>query len=165
MAFAFPWLVTLPLDFRKRQTSETPMGHSMRSSPLDMIKAYSRILLRKMGFIALGWVVVYFVSQPMRYVPKDGGVNFSTLVGLVLGGFAGLVAGWYLATDAVEDSNMHGVMLWVILVLASVIPMVVVEGILRLILRWPMEFGGYMVFASAVLMALAAAVWHASSQE
>lgn len=60
---------------------------------------------------------------------------------------------------------MHGIALWVILVAAAVLPMWVTEGVLRLILRWPMNFGGFMVLTAGNLMALAAAVWHASSQE
>lgn len=134
-------------------------------SPADLLKQYSRILLRKMGLLAVGWIVVYFVSQPMRYVPTDGGVNISTLFGLLLGGFAGLVMGWYMATDAVEDSNLHGIGLWILLVAASVAPILIVESIFYLILRWPVNFGGYMVGVSAALMALSAAVWHATSQE
>jgi hypothetical protein len=125
---------------------------------------YVLILARKMGFVALGWVVVYFISQPMRAVPKDG-VNFLTLFGLLVGGFGGLVAGWYLATDAVEDSGWSGFILWAILIAGAVIPMLVVEGLFHWITGWPLNFGGYMILVAAGLMALASAVWHGSSQE
>jgi hypothetical protein len=118
-----------------------------------------------MAYVALAWLVVYFISQPMRKVPTDGGVNILTLFGLILGSFAGLVAGWYVATDAVEDSSLYGIVLWVILVAASVGPMWGVEGVLHVITRWNMNFGGFMTLMAASLMALAAAVWHASSQE
>lgn len=130
-----------------------------------MSKQYAIILCRKMAYIALAWVVIYFLSQPMRKVPTDGGVNILTLFGLVLGGFVGLVAGWYVATDAVEDSSLYGIVLWVILVAGAVGPMWVVEGLMHVITRWPMNFGGFMIMMAANLMALAAAVWHASSQE
>jgi hypothetical protein len=131
----------------------------------QLLEKYAFILARKMGFVALGWVVVYFVSQPMRWVPTNGGVNVLTLFGLLVGGFGGLVAGWYLATDAVQDSGMSGLALWVILVGGAVIPMLVVEGVLHWITAWPLNFGGYMMLMAAGLMAMASAVWHATAQE
>lgn len=134
-------------------------------SPAELFTSYAKILGRKMLFVALGWAVVYFVTQPMRTVPTDGGVNVLTLFGPVIGGLAGLVAGWYVATDSVEDSSMHGLVLWVILVAGAVVPMWVTEAVFWLILHWPMNFGGWMIIMAGILMALAAAVWHASSQE
>jgi hypothetical protein len=129
-----------------------------------LLQQYALILARKMGYVALGWVVVYFVSQPMRWVPEDG-VNILTLFGLLVGSVAGLVAGWYLAIDSVEDSSLSGMVLWTVLVACSVIPMWLVEGVLRVITRWPLNFGGFMILTAANLMALATAVWYASSQE
>ncbi len=126
---------------------------------------YLAILARKMGFIALGWILVYFISQPMRKVPEDGGVNILTLFGLLVGAVAGLIAGWYIANDAVEDSSLCGIVLWVTLVVAAVIPMWIMEGLLGLITGWSMNFGGFMLLTAANLMALAAAVWYASAQE
>jgi hypothetical protein len=134
-------------------------------SPLELFKRFGKILGRKMAFVAVGWLIVYFITQPMRQVPTDGGVNILTLFGPVIGGLAGLIAGWHMATDAVEDSSMHGITLWVVLVAAAVIPMWVVEGIMRLFTHWPMNFGGFMVLLAANLLALASAVWLASSQE
>ena len=126
----------------------------------DALKRYGLILLRKMGFIAAGWVVLYFLTQPFR---ADGSILM--LFALIPGAVSGLVAGWYVATDAVEESSLQGLILWVLLVLAAIIPMWVVEGILRLITGWPMNFGGFMLLTAANIMALATAVWHASSQE
>ncbi len=130
-----------------------------------MLQRYAIILLRKMGYIAIGWVVVYFLFQFMRKVPEDGGVNVTTLFSLLVGGVAGLVSGWTMADDSVEDSSLSGMILWVILVVASVVPMWVVEGIMKAITHWPMNMGGFMMLVAANLMALAAAVWHASAQE
>jgi len=134
-------------------------------SQSELFKQYGKIVARKAGFVAIGWLLVYFLTQPMRQVPEDGGVNILTLFGPVIGGIGGLVAGWYLATNAVEDSSMHGMTLWVILVAAAAVPMWAVEGLMHAITRWPMNFGGFMVVMAGTLMALAAAVWHASSQE
>ena len=54
----------------------------------------------------------------------------------------------------------------VILVIASVMPMWVVEGIMRLIFpTWNFGFGGWMELMAATIMAMATAVWHESSQE
>jgi hypothetical protein len=130
-----------------------------------LLQRYAIILLRKMGYIAIGWVVVYFLFQKMREVPADGGVNILTLFSLLVGAVAGLVSGWTMAPDAVEDSSMSGMVLWIILVVASVAPMWAVEGILKMITHWPMNMGGFMMLMAANLMALAAAVWNASAQE
>lgn len=62
-------------------------------SPFELFKLYGKILGRKMAYVALGWVVIYFLTQPMRVVPTDGGVNILTLFGPAIGGLAGLVAG------------------------------------------------------------------------
>jgi hypothetical protein len=132
---------------------------------VDTLKSYALVLARKMGLVAVGWVGVYFLSQKFR-TPGQDGINILMLFAPLIGAIAGLVAGWYVATDAVEDSQMSGLGLWVILVAASVIPMWVVEWVMHLIFpTWPMEFGGFMVVASANLLALASAVWHASAQE
>lgn len=139
-----------------------PRRSMPRATPMDMLSAYAKVLGRKAGFVALGWLLVYFISQPFRH---EGDLNILMLFAPMLGALAGLVAGWYLATNAVEDSNMNGLVLWVILVVASVAPMWIVEGIMKLLLGWPMNFGGFMLITAATLLALASAVWHASSQE
>jgi hypothetical protein len=132
-------------------------------TPITGLKQYGLIVARKMGFIALGWVLVYFVSQPFRH--EGGMVNILMLFSPMVGAAAGLVAGWYMATDSVEDAGFTGLPLWTILVLASIVPMWVVEGIMHLIFpAWIFGFGGWMVLSSAILLALASAVWNASSQ-
>lgn len=128
----------------------------------DNIKQYALILLRKMAFVALAWLVIYFLTQPMR---SDQGLNVLPLFGLPVGAFAGMVAGWYLATNAIEDSNLQGMPLWCALVGGAVLPMWLVEGLMKLLTHWPMNFGGYMMLTAATVMALASAVWIASAQE
>jgi hypothetical protein len=55
--------------------------------------------------------------------------------------------------------------LWSILVAASIAPMWIVEGIMHLIFRgWTFGFGGWMELSAAMLLAMASAVWNASSQ-
>jgi hypothetical protein len=61
---------------------------------------------------------------------------------------------------------MTGLGLWTILVIAGCIPIWAMEGLMHLI--FPSRvfgFGGWMVVMSAMILTLAAAVWHASSQE
>jgi hypothetical protein len=138
---------------------------SAATSGMGMLSNYGKIVGRKMAFVALGWILVYFISQPFRGDTSKEGINILMLFAPLIGAFAGVVAGWYLATDAVEDSNLSGMTLWFIIVIAAVAPMWIMEGILFLIFRWPMHFGGFMVLTSSTILALAAAVWHASSQE
>jgi hypothetical protein len=132
-------------------------------TPATGLKQYGLIVARKMGFIALGWVLVYFISQPFRHEGQL--VNILMLFSPLVGAAAGLVAGWYMATDSAEDAGFTGLPLWVILVVASILPMFGVEGVMHLIFRsWVFGFGGWMVLSAAILMALASAVWNASSQ-
>ncbi len=141
------------MGFRGTRSSQWNLATGLRS--------YGLVLLRKMAFIAIGWLVVYFITQPFR---PEGSILM--LFAPMIGALAGLVAGWYMATDAAEDSGLFGLGLWVILVAASVLPMWGVEGIMHLILpKRPFNFGGWMVLSAANLLALAAAVWHESSQE
>lgn len=137
-------------------------GRTPQTSPIDMLKQYGLILGRKVGLIALGWVVVYFISQPCR---REGEINILIFVGLVIGAVAGLVAGWYIAQDAVEDSNLTGLSLYTVLVIASVAPMWLMDGLLGKIMGWPATFGGFMLLTAATLMALATAVWVGSAQD
>jgi hypothetical protein len=133
-------------------------------TPFTGLKDYSKVLSRKMGFVALGWVLVYFISHPFR--TEGGVVNVLLLFSPMIGCIAGLVAGWYMATDAVEDSGgLTGFPLWIILIVASCLPMWAVEGIMHLLLpAWTFGFGGWMLVSAANLMALASAVWLSSTQ-
>ena len=76
--------------FGKRSAATTGMG---------MLSNYGKIVARKMGFVALGWIPVYFISQPFRGDTSREGINILMLFAPLIGAFAGVVAGWYLATD------------------------------------------------------------------
>lgn len=128
----------------------------------DQLKRFALILARKASFVALAWLVIYFLSQPMR---ADRTLNVLPLFGLPLGTLTGMVAGWYLATNSVEDSGLQGMTLWVILVAASVLPLWLIEAVMKYLTHWPMNFSGYMMLTTATVMALASAVWIASAQE
>src|SRR5262245_51548686 len=104
---------------------------STQWTPVEGLKQYSWVLLRKMAFVAIGWVGVYFLSGPFR---GDKELNILMLFAPMIGAIAGLVAGWYMATDAVEDSSLHGLFLWILLVIGAVAPMWGVEGIMYLLL-------------------------------
>jgi hypothetical protein len=147
-----------------------PAGEIFRGSgmqqwtPIQGLKEYGAVLGRKMGFAALGWLVLYFASQPLRQ--ESGMINVLTLFAPMVGAIGGLVVGWYMAINAVEDSGFSGLPLWTLLVAASWVSMCVVEWIMHLILpRWNFGFGGWMVLMSGMLLSLATAVWYASSQE
>ena len=129
---------------------------------MDGLKSYGRVLGRKMGFIALAWVVIYFMSQPFRGKNSEE-LNVLMLFAPLIGSIAGMVAGWYMATDAVEDAGFHGLPLWVLLVIGATGPMWIVEWILGRITHWPMAFGGFMELTFASLLALGAAVWMAAT--
>ena len=133
-------------------------------TPFQGLKEYSRVLGRKVGFSAIGWLVMYFITQKLRST-DSASINIAPLFALLPGAIGGLVIGWYLATDAVEDSGMTGFSLFTVLVIASWVPICAVELLMWLILRWPMGFGGWMMMMSALIIALAATIWHASSQE
>jgi hypothetical protein len=135
-----------------------------QTDPSVFMKRFGLIVLRKMGLIALGWIVVFFISQPFRGKP-DQELNVLMLFAPMIGALAGLVAGWHMAQDAVEESSMHGLTLWSILVVAAVTPMWVMDGLLSKLLRWPWTFGSFMLLTAATLLAMAAAVWIASAQE
>jgi len=128
----------------------------------DLLRQYGPVLARKMGYIAVAWIAVYFISQPCR---KEDGLNVLMLFAPLIGAIAGVVAGWYIATNAVEDSSLHGIVLWVILVLACVLPMWICDALLRLITGWQLHFGGFMVLTTASLLGLASSVWIAATQE
>jgi hypothetical protein len=130
---------------------------------MDFLKQYGLIVAKKAGLIALCWIPVFFISWPFRN--DDNELNILVLFAPMLGAIAGFIAGWYMATDAVEDSSLNGIILWVILVIAAVTPMWVSDLILGAITHRSMHFGGFMLMTAATLLALATAVWHASSQE
>ena len=62
-----------------------------------------------MGFIAAGWLGIYFLTQPFRQVESVWALLCAGSGAIAAGG------GYAMATDAVEDSSMHGLALWVIL--------------------------------------------------
>jgi len=131
-----------------------------RGSAADLLKEFGLKVLRKMGIVAAGWIAVYFISQPFR-VKEAMLMLFAPMIGAL----AGVVAGWYLAVDSGEDSNLSGPMLWSVVVLGAILPIWVMEGIFYLILRWPVNFGGFMLLAAATILAMGAGVWQASSEE
>ena len=138
-------------------------GHG-QTDPIQILKNYALTFARKVGLVAAGWLPLYFISHPFRG-STDGELNVLMLFAPMIGALAGLVAGWHLAQDAVEDSSMHGLTLWTILVVGATAPMWIMDAILNKVTGWPWTFGGFMMLTAATLLALAAAVWVASAQE
>jgi hypothetical protein len=125
-----------------------------------LVREYGPTYGRKVAFIAIAWIAIYFISQPFRQ-PLSAMMLFAPMIGSI----AGLVAGWYMAENSVEDSSLSGLPLFVLLVVGAVLPMWGMEGILHMIFGKALNFGGFMLLTAASLLALAASVWHASSQE
>jgi hypothetical protein len=145
------------------QSGQGQVRHMTQWTPIQGLKSYSRILGRKMLFVFIAWFFVYWISQPFR---TAGDLNVLMLFAPMIGAFAGLVVGWYMATDSVEDSGMFGLGLWTILIIAGCIPIWAMEGLMHLLMPGrPFGFGGWMLVMAAMLLTLAASVWHASSQE
>ena len=141
------------------------MRQTTEWTPLEGLRAYCFVLLRKGGFIAAGWVLVYFLSQLLG-MRQDGSTMM--LFAPLLGSLAGLVAGWHLAEDAVEDSGISGMPLWFMMILTGTLAIVLTEALLWFILRavghpLPVNFGGWMLLSSAILLMLASAVWRSSA--
>jgi hypothetical protein len=136
-------------------------GHG-QTDPIQILKNYARTYFIKVASVAAGWIPIYFISHPFR---REGDLNVLMLFAPMIGALAGVVAGWHLAQDAVEDSSMHGVTLWVILVVGAAAPMWIMDAILNKLTGWPWTFGGFMMLTAGTLMALASAVWVASAQE
>lgn len=125
---------------------------------LQVLRVFFRRLLLKMAIIALCWVGLYFFTQLLY----EGAV---ALFNLLVGCLAGLTIGWSLAEDAVEDSGLHGVTLWVVLTVAGTLCIFGVEGIMKLITQWDIGFGRWMCMTSAIVMTMAAVVWRASADD
>jgi len=126
--------------------------------PLTVLRDFGIHLLKKMGYMCLMWVVVYFVSQPLAE-------GIGTLFAMTVGSIAGLVIGWFLAEDAVERSSFTGIPLWTILVLASWFPIWLTETILKFFTHWDMTFGRWMLITAALLLSMAASIWRASADD
>ena len=138
------------------------MRQATEWTPLEGLRQYGLILLKKMGFIAIGWVIVYFISHPFRI---SGEFNVLMLFSPLIGAFAGVGIGWYLAENAVEDSPLLGMGLWVTLTAAGWAAIWVVEGVLHRIMHRPIEFGGWMLISTAMILSMAAAVWRSSADQ
>lgn len=127
-------------------------------TPQGQLRDFGLVLLKKMGYLAIAWAVLYFVSQFF---------NLNVILMLfapMFGALVGLVFGWYVAENAVEQSGLTGLLLYVLLVVAATLPVVVVE--LVMMFFWPeIGFARWMCLTAIVVLAVAAAVWRASADE
>ena len=112
----------------------------------------------KMLFVTVGWVALFFATQLIKEGPL-------MLLNLIVGSIAGLVIGWSMAEDAVQDSGLVGLSLWTLLVALGGLPILVVETVMHWITRWEMGFGRWMCISAALIMMLASTVWRASADE
>lgn len=134
------------------------MARQASGIPLPVLRNFGLYLLKKMGYMALLWVAVYFLSQWMAE-------GVGALFAMMLGAIAGLIIGWVMAEDAVERASFTGIPLWVTLIFASWITIGATENILKFFTGWELTFGRWMLITAAMLMALAASVWRASADD
>lgn len=118
------------------------------------------LLKRKLSWIALGWAIVYFSTQWMNE-------GIPTLFAPFVGALAGMIIGWVVGENAVEEAGFSGLALWVILVVACWLTLAFDEWVLGFIMShaagWQMSFGRWMLLMAAMVLSLAAAVWRASA--
>ena len=121
-----------------------------------------RFLGKKMLWIILGWIIVYFLSQLFS---KGSWM----LVEPVIGAVAGAVAGWEIADNAVSEAGFTGIVLWVLLVLSCWVPIWATQGVMQWImtaaLGWKMTFGQWMLLTMATIFSLIASIWRALADD
>lgn len=133
--------------------------HLSEGMPLNQLKAFLLALARRAGILAIGWVVLYFGTQWMN-------TGIPALFAMVVGAVAGLVIGWYLAENAVEEAGFSGFALWIMLVAAAWATIWLPEALMGAITGWGIGgFGRWMLVSIAMLMSMAAAVWRASADD
>jgi len=136
----------------------------------EQYKRYAKRLGKQMAIIAGAWAILYFPSQSFN----EG--LFWPLFSLLVGGLVGLVAGWWVAENAVEEAGFSGLSLWIILVAACVGAFWGTEIILGTVVPWvsswfghpgpwPIGFGRWMMLSSATILAMVSAVWRASADD
>ena len=127
----------------------------------DMLRLL-RFLGKKILWIVLAWIVIYFLSQLFS---KGSWI----LVEPVIGAVAGAAVGWEIADNAVSEAGFTGIILWVLLVLSCWIPMWATQSLMQWImadaLGWKMTFGQWMLLTMATIFSLIASVWRALADD
>ena len=127
----------------------------------DMLRLL-RFLGKKILWIVLAWIVIYFLSQLFS---KGSWM----LVEPVIGAVAGAAVGWEIADNAVSEAGFTGIILWVLLVLSCWIPIWATQSLMQWImadaLGWKMSFGQWMLLTMATIFSLIASIWRALADD
>ncbi len=144
-------------------TPRMPLGMEKPSwTPTAGLRRFGIFIGKKSAIVAAVWVVVYFSTQWI-----SGG---SVMVAApIIGAPTGLILGWWMAQDSVENAPFVGLLLWTCIVAAVWLPIVLVEWLFGEIMfaaaGWQLNFGRWMLLTSAGLFSMSAAVWRAVQDE
>lgn len=131
-------------------------------TPTVGLRRFGLFLVKKSAIIAAFWTVLYFSTQWI----SGGSVM---VVAPVIGAPVGLVIGWWMGSNVVENAPFVGLLLWVSIVAACWLPIVLVEWLFGEIMfaaaGWHMNFGRWMLISAALLFSMSAAVWRAVQDE
>ena len=127
----------------------------------DMLRLL-RFLGKKILWIILAWIVIYFLSQLFS---KGSWMLAEPVIGAV----AGAAVGWEIADNAVSEAGFTGIILWVLLVLSCWIPIWATQSLMQWImadaLGWKMSFGQWMLLTMATIFSLIASIWRALADD
>jgi hypothetical protein len=137
------------------------MASSVLSS-FDNLFRLMRFLAKKIAWLILAWIVIFFISQLFAKGPW-------ILMEPAIGAIAGATAGWAIADDAASEAGFTGIILWVLLVLACWLPIWGTQGAMAWIMGatagWKMTFGQWMLLTMATIFSLIASIWRALADD
>ena len=123
------------------------------------LKRLGVLLVRRMTFVAIMWTTLYFAMQWAATGP-------AMLVNLLVGSLAGVVIGWQMSDNAVQEIGLTGLLLTIVLVLACWIPMWALQSLWASLMShfagWKMTFGRWMLLSSSTILSMATAAWRLS---
>ncbi len=121
-----------------------------------------RFLGKKILWIVLAWVAIYFISQLFA---KGSWMLMEPAIGAI----AGAAVGWEIADNAVSEAGFTGIILWVLLVLSCWVPIWATQGLMQWImaatLAWKMSFGQWMLLTMATIFSLISSIWRALADD
>lgn len=137
------------------------MAQSVLAGFDDLLRLL-RFLGKKILWIVLAWVAIYFISQLFA---KGSWMLMEPAIGAI----AGAAVGWEIADNAVSEAGFTGIILWVLLVLSCWVPIWATQGLMQWImaaaLAWKMSFGQWMLLTMATIFSLISSIWRALADD